>query len=96
MAKCILLQMQYHTSCEEPACYLHTAAEGERTVCLTELQGHIERENERLEQLGAFSAEEIVVRIEYRFAHPMPKVQPLSVACFLLAVTAGTAQTFAL
>ena len=61
----IAMQMQYHPDRAEPTCYLHTA-DGERQLSLPELQSHIERENERLEALGAFSAEEIVVRIEYR------------------------------
>lgn len=57
--------------CARPASAdLHTA-EGERPLSLQELQAHIERENARLERLGAFSAEEIVVRIEYRCVRRM-------------------------
>ena len=44
----IALQMQYHPDRDEPACYLHTAAEGEVPLGLHQLQAHIERENERL------------------------------------------------
>lgn len=61
----IALQMQYHPLRDEPACYLLTTA-GEQPLELAELQAYIERENDRLERVGAFSAEEIVVRIEYR------------------------------
>ena len=62
----IALQMQYHADREEPAVYLATA-NGERALSLAELKDHIERENHRLESLDAFAAEEIVVRIEYRY-----------------------------
>jgi len=44
----IALQMQYHPDRDEPACYLHTAADGEVALGLHDLQAHIERENERL------------------------------------------------
>ena len=62
----IALQMQYHPKREQPSCYLLTA-DGEQQLSLVALQEHIERENHRLEQLGAFATEEIVVRIEYKY-----------------------------
>ena len=62
----IALQMQYHPEREMPACYLHTE-DGEVPLSLADLQAHIERENLALERLGTFAAEEIVVRIEYKY-----------------------------
>ena len=62
----IALQMQYHPDREQPSCFLHTV-DGERALSLEELQAHIERENQRLERLGQFAAEEIVARIEYKY-----------------------------
>ena len=61
----IALQMQYHPDREQPVCYLRTA-DGERELSLAALQAYIESENQRLEQVGAFAGEDIVVRIEYR------------------------------
>lgn len=62
----IALQMQYHPERESPVCFLHTA-DGELEIPLAGLQAHIEQENQRLAMAGTFAAEEIVVRIEYRY-----------------------------
>ena len=62
----IALQMQYDPEFEEPACYLATG-DGEQHMSLRELQAYIERENARLEAAKAFEAEEIIVRIRYKY-----------------------------
>lgn len=62
----IALQMQYDPEFEEPACYL-AKSDGEQRLSLRELQAHIERENARLEAAKAFEAEEIIVRIRYKY-----------------------------
>ena len=62
----IALQMQYDPAFEEPACYLATG-DGEQRMSLRELQAHIERENARLEAAKAFEAEEIIVRIRFKY-----------------------------
>ena len=62
----IALQMQYHARREEPVVYLATP-NGERPLSLDELQDYVTRENHRLERLDGFAAEEIVVRIEYKY-----------------------------
>ena len=62
----IALQMQYHAEREEPVVYLATP-NGERPLSLDELQDYVTRENHRLERLDGFAAEEIVVRIEYKY-----------------------------
>merc|ERR1712185_419217 len=56
----IALQMQYKKDCEQPRCYLQTAA-GEQLLSLADLQAHIERENQRLAAARRFDATEIVV-----------------------------------
>jgi len=62
----IALQMQYRADCEQPRCYLVEDGH-QRPVKLHELKEHIERENCRLEALGAFEASELIVRIDYKY-----------------------------
>jgi len=72
----ITLHMKYNPTCVEPACYLLSEQDqgysvqvgaGGQEVTLEELQVIIEQENRRLARDNAFSDQEIVVRIEYKF-----------------------------
>jgi len=72
----ITLHMKYNPACVEPACFLLSEQDqgfsvqvgaGGQEVTLEELQVIIEQENRRLARENAFSDQEIVVRIEYKF-----------------------------
>ena len=76
----IALQMQYRAECEEPRCFLFEGGR-ERQVGLQELKAYIEAENSRLEAEGAFEAEELIVRMDYKcYATPASRPAPLRIS----------------
>jgi len=75
----IALQMQYRAECEEPRCFLFEGGR-ERQVGLQELKAYIEAENSRLEAEGAFEAEELIVRMDYK-CYATPASRPSRSLC---------------